>query len=140
MKTILAAIVLLTSTIAMSATSSALQKDDTGIYPASVRLGKVYLTTPNCPPNAMCAPMVYADVTIRLAGCLDRVGTVSSNVDLSEDRSKARLNISVIAVKNKKSSAVKCIAAPMKIEKILIIGGTFAAPEVELNDLNSNGQ
>ncbi|MCC2679459.1 MAG: hypothetical protein K0R29_2035 [Pseudobdellovibrio sp.] len=139
MKTILTAMILLASTAAMSATT-ALQKEDTGLYPASVRLGKVYLTTPDCPPNAMCAPMVYADVTVRLAGCLDRVGTVSSKVDLNEDRSQARLNISVIAIKNKKSASVKCIAAPVKLEKVLIVGGTFAAPEVELNDLNSNGQ
>lgn len=139
MKTILTAVILLASTVAMSATT-ALQKDDTGLYPASVKLGKVYLTTPDCPPNAMCAPMVYADVTIRLAGCLDRVGTVSSKVDLSEDGKQARLNISAIAIKNKKSAAVKCIAAPVKVERILIMGGTFAAPEVELNDLNGNGQ
>ena len=84
--------------------------------------------------------MVYADLTVRLSGCLDRVGTVSSKVQMSEDRRSARLDVSVIAVKNKRSASVKCIAAPVKIERVLVQGGTFSAPEVELNDLNAREQ
>lgn len=137
MKTILIAMVFLTSAVAMSETT-ALKKDDVGLYPARVTLSKVYLTTPDCPPNAMCAPMVYADVKVRLAGCLDRVGYVSKSVEVSEDGNNARLSISVIAIKNKRSASVKCIAAPVKLERVLIRGGTFVTPDVEMVDLNSN--
>lgn len=136
MKTLLSAIVILSSTVAMSA-ATPISKDDTAVYPAQVTLGAVRITTPKCPINAMCAPNAVAQVTIKLAGCLDRVVSVSSNVTESKD-GKAQLNISAIAVKNKKSATVKCFAPPMESREILIQGGTFAAPETVLNDLNAN--
>ena len=139
MKMTMALLVLLTSTLSWASTT-ALTKDDTGLYPASVSIARVYFTTPDCPINAMCAPMVYADVGVRLSGCLDRVGTVSSSVEQSENGQNAKLNISVIAIKNKKSASVKCVVAPTKVVKVLITGGTSAVPEVELNDLNRDGQ
>lgn len=138
MKTTLSLLVLLTSAFAFAApAASSITKNDVGLYGARVTLSGVSVSVPKCPINAMCAPMAYANVVIHLGGCLDRVATVSSNVTETKD-GKAQLNISAIAMKNKQSASVKCFAAPTETRQILVQGGTFAAPETVLNDLNAN--
>jgi hypothetical protein len=133
MKTIITMAILLSSTISMAA--AALSKDDVAIYPAKVSLSSVQITTPSCPPNALCEPMSVANVVITLSGCADKVGTVSYNVRRN-DEGKLDLNISAIAIRSKKSASIKCFAAPMESRQIILEGGTFQVPEVNLNDLN----
>jgi hypothetical protein len=136
MKSLMMIAILFTSAISMAAGAVALTKDAVAIYPAPVSLSSVQITVPKCPPNALCEPMAVANVTIRLAGCVDKVAAVSYNVRRN-DEGKLDLNISAIAIRSKQSASVKCFVAPTETRQIILEGGTFAQPEVNLNDLNA---
>jgi len=137
MKTILTIAILLTSALSMAASSVALTKDATAIYPAKVTLESVEITTPNCPINALCEPMAVANVTIHLAGCAYKVGMVSTNM-IKNDEGRIQLNMSAVAIRSKQSSSIKCFVAPTESRRIIVQGGTFAVPDVDLNDLNAS--
>jgi hypothetical protein len=134
MKTVLFAAALIVSTMASANTQ--LQKGDLSTYQARVTLGPVGTRMPkNCPINALCESQGFATLVINLAGCVDRVAEVASNITADAD-GKMQINVSATVIATEQSRNTRCIVAPTKAVEIALPAFSASAEQVKLNDLS----
>ena len=115
-----------------------LQKGDLSVYPAKVELEGISPSGSPCPKGAMCiaSSSPIATLKISLAGCADRVASVSYNLTAGAN-GKTIINVSAVAVATKQSTSARCIAAPTEYATAMLNSDSSANPaDYSVNDLS----
>lgn len=131
MKSLLVAVVLLTTTVA-SAVTTALPEKSTGLTLLSKGEVTVESYMPNCPKPAMCEPAAILTVKFTLSGCMDKLGPVTfSHVGYTAD-GKKKILVTAYNINNEASTYTKCFRAPIGVAKQVIGIGFLGTDSVEV--------
>lgn len=140
MKTLMIALSMFAGASAQAAPASfQLPRGTIGSYPLTQVSSRVEAVMPNCPPNAMCAPLSKLHVTATLNGCVDRLGPVTFEREERTRDGKIHLYVAALGLANEASQRTRCVVAPTARFELNLGMGFLDDSSVELHMVSGRG-
>ncbi|MES3037273.1 MAG: hypothetical protein V4736_05130, partial [Bdellovibrionota bacterium] len=136
MKNVIAILALFASVTAFANGDVKIPKDAVSVRPITGEVVSIATPAPNCPPNAMCAPVGIAKVKFTLSSCVNTLGPVTYNVK-HDGLGKTLVTVSAVELQSKDAPVVRCWRAEVVTVELFLGVGFYSADDTTVEFLSN---